>query len=190
MYEAVADPYCYPGTTVLINRLGLREQARLDALEAEMTAQRFQEPFPGGKFSYRHYCAVHRHLFQDVYSWAGKIRTVRISKSGSAFCYPEHIDREMKRLFISLKNRKHLSGLDAGTFAAQAAHFLAELNAIHPFREGNGRAQLSFLVLLAERVGHPLDSRRLVPAQVLDAMIASFSGDERPLSRLITQLIR
>src|SRR4030081_3294572 len=107
MYEAIADPYCYPGTTVLIDRLGLRDQAKLDALEAEMTAQRFQESFSSGRFSYRHWRAVHRHLFQYVYSWASKIRTVRISKSGSAFCYPEHIDREMKRLFAGLKDRKH-----------------------------------------------------------------------------------
>jgi cell filamentation protein len=111
------------GGLATTSRLGLRDQTKLDALEAEMTAQRFQEPFPSGKFSYRHYSAVHRHLFRDVYSWAGKIRTVRISKSGSAFCYPEHIDREMKRLFASFKGRKHLSGLDARTFAAQAAHY-------------------------------------------------------------------
>ena len=66
---------------------------------------------------------------------------------------------------------------------------MAELNAIHPFREGNGRAQLSFLVLLADHAGHPLDSARVVPAEVLDAMIASFSGDEKPLTRLISELI-
>jgi cell filamentation protein len=105
MYEAIADPYCYPGTTVLIDRLGLRDQAKLDALEAEMTAQRFQESFSSGRFSYRHWRAVHRHLFQYVYSWASKIRTVRISKSGSAFCYPEHINRGMKQLFAALKDR-------------------------------------------------------------------------------------
>ncbi|MGA7806207.1 Fic/DOC family protein [Bradyrhizobium sp.] len=126
MYEAIADPYCYPGTTVLINRPGLRDQARLDAFEAEMTAQRFQEPFPRGRFGYRHYCRIHFQLFQGIYPWAGKIRTVRISKSGSAFCYPEHIDREMKRLFAALKAQKFLSGFGAKSFAEEAAHVLAE----------------------------------------------------------------
>ena len=179
MYEAGADPTCYPGTTVLINKLGLKDQARLDAFEAEITAQRASEPLPSGSLSYRHYCAIHRHLFQDVYPWAGKLRTVRISKEGSAFCYPEHIDREMRRLFAGLSEQKHFGGLGAAAFAEKAAHFLAELNAIHPFREGNGRAQLSFLTVLAERTGHPLHVERLDPKAMLSATIASFGGERR-----------
>lgn len=154
MYASVADPYCYPDSTVLINKLGFRDQARLDAFEAEITAQRAIEPLPAGRLSY--YRAIHRHLFQDVYAWAGKVRRVRISKEGSAFCYPEHIEREMQRLFAELRKQRLLRGLKAGEFAAQAAHVLAELNAIHPFREGNGRTQLSFLKVLAEEAGHPL----------------------------------
>lgn len=190
MYEAEADPYCYPGTTVLINKLNLRDQARLDAFEAEITAQRAAEPLPAGSLSYSQYRAIHRHLFQDVYRWAGKLRTVRISKDGSAFCYPENIDREMRRLFASLSKEKHFRGLDAAAFARKAAHVLAEINAIHPFREGNGRTQLSFLILLAERAGHPLDLERLDPKAMLDATIASFGEGEAPLVELIGKVIR
>lgn len=102
MYADVPDPYCYPGTTVLINRLGVRDQAKLDAFEAEVTAERATQPLPAGRLGYRHYRAIHRHLFQDVYPWAGKIRKVRISKGGNVFCYPEHIDREMRQLFRTL----------------------------------------------------------------------------------------
>lgn len=190
MYEAEADPYCYPGTSVLINKLGLRDQEQLDAFEAEITAQRASEPLPPGSLSYRQYCAIHRHLFQDVYPWAGKLRTLRISKEGSAFCYPEHIDREMRLLFAGLSEQKHFVGLDAAAFAEKAAHFLAELNAIHPFREGNGRTQLSFLTVLAERAGHPLHLERLNPKAMLSATIASFGGNERALAKLIGDLLR
>jgi cell filamentation protein len=144
MYAAIADPYCYPGTTVLKNRLGLRDQAKLDAFEKEVTSARADQVVPAGRLSYRHYRAIHRHLFQDVYSWAGRIRNVRISKGGNPFCYPEHIDREMKRLFADLKKRKLLQDATLDEFAEGAAHLLAEVNAIHPFREGNGRTQLSF----------------------------------------------
>ena len=189
MYRAEPDPYCYPGTTVLINRLGFRDQPRLDAFEAEVTAERGAQPLPSGALSYRQYRAIHRHLFQDVYAWAGKVRTVRISKEGSAFCYPEHIDREMRRLFAGLAKEKKLRGLGAQSFAKKAAHFLAELNAIHPFREGNGRTQLSFLTLLAERADHPL-ADQLDPQAILAATIASFGGDEAPLTKLIAQLTR
>ncbi len=148
MYESKSDPYCYPGTDVLKNRLGLRDRKALTAFEAEITAQRAAEPLPAGRLSYVHYRAIHKHLFQDVYAWAGKLRTIRISKGRNTFCYPEHIDHEMRRLFANLARRRYFRGLTADAFAGEAAHFLAELNAIHPFREGNGRTQLSFLTLL------------------------------------------
>jgi cell filamentation protein len=189
MYEADQDPYCYPGTGVLKNRLGLRRQAELDAFEAEITAQRANEPLPTGRLSYAHYRAIHRHLFQDVYLWAGKPRTIRMAKGGNAFCYPEHIDREMRRLFAGLAARHYLHGLNADSFVAQAAHFLAELNAIHPFREGNGRTQLSFLTLLAQQAGHPLILERLKPRKFLAAIIKSFSGDEAPLRTVLGRLV-
>ena len=154
MYEAVPDPYCYPGTRVLINRAGLIDQATLDAFEVEIITQRLNEPLPAGRLGVRHYCAVHRHLFGDVYLWAGKFRTVRIAKQGSAFCYPEHIDREMRGLFGQLRKQNHFRDLDPPAFAAKAAHFLAELNAIHPFREGNGLRKYRFWLpwLIAPRI--------------------------------------
>jgi len=165
-----------PGTDLLINQAGLRDHATLAALEVEMVTQRLREPLPDGPLGVRYYRAIHRHLFQDVYAWAGRFRTVRIAKQGSAFCYPEHIDREMRRLFTQLAQQKHLRGLEPTAFAAKAAHILAELNAIHPFREGNGRAQISFLVELASRASHPLDQERLEPPEMLHAMVRSFDG--------------
>jgi len=188
MYDAVEDPYCYPGTTVLRNKLGLEAQQDLDAFEAEIVAQRAEEALPTGKLTYAHYRAIHRHLFQDVYDWAGRIRRVRISKGGSMFCYPESIDREMSKLFGALARQKQFKGLTAETFATRAAHFFAELNAIHPFREGNGRTQLTFLTLLAEAAGHPLAMERIDPDRVMEAMIESFGGHESPLAEMILAL--
>jgi fido (protein-threonine AMPylation protein) len=107
----------------------LRDQEALSRFEAFITAQRADEPLPTGDLDYAHYCALHRHLFQDVFSWAGRVHTVRLAKAGHAFCYPENIDREMNRLFRELADRDHLRSLDRETFAGQAAHFLAELNA-------------------------------------------------------------
>ena len=133
MYDAVADSYCYTGTSVLKNLPDIRDQAALDAFEAVSTAQRSDEPLPGGRLSAAHYRAIHRHLFQDVYAWAGKFRTVRIGKDRSAFCYPENISREMKALFSDLKQRHYLRGLSHRKFVASAARFVADLNAIHPF---------------------------------------------------------
>jgi cell filamentation protein len=188
-YDAIADPYCYPGTAVLRNIPDLRDAADLADFEAVSTAQRADEPLPEGRLSVRHYRAIHHHLFQDVYRWAGRFRTVRLSKGESAFCYPENIAREMRRLFADLRRQGHLKGLSADTFASAAAHFLATLNAIHPFREGNGRTQTSFIAVLADRAGHPLDLDRLDPHRFLGAVIDSFRGDEQRLVEEFRRLI-
>jgi cell filamentation protein len=134
MYDSIDDPYCYPGTSVLKNRRDLRTQAALDRFETAITAQRFDEPLPAGKLTEQHYRRVHRHLFGDVYGWAGEYRTVRISKGDSPFCYPEYIASEMARLFAGLRRDNNLSGLSAQQFTRKAASFLSNLNAIHPFR--------------------------------------------------------
>lgn len=90
-YDAFEDPYVYPGTTVLRNLLDIRDQAELEAFEVEISMLRAEEPLPAGDFGPAHYCSVHHHLFQDVCAWAGQYRTVRTSKGGHVFCYPENI---------------------------------------------------------------------------------------------------
>ena len=88
MYEVQPDPYCYAGTDVLKNIPGLRDSGDLRLFETAITSQRAEEPLPSGRLNASHYRAIHRHLFQDVYRWAGRYRTVRIAKGDSMFCYP------------------------------------------------------------------------------------------------------
>jgi cell filamentation protein len=189
MYDAIEDPYTYKNSTVLMNRLDLQSQAELEAFEAEISSARAQEPLPDGSLDFVHYRAIHHHLFQDVYQWAGQIRAVRISKGGNPFCFPENIEGQANRLFGDLQSADHLRNLDAQAFADKAAHFLAELNAIHAFREGNGRSQLTFFALLADHAGYPLKIEKLNPDEMLAAMIASFDGDESQLADVIYGLI-
>lgn len=189
MYDAVADDYCYPGTTVLKNKLDLRDAEELADFEAEVSDTRSDEEAPAGNLDFKHFKAIHQHLFQDVYDWAGEIRTVRMSKDSSMFCYPENIESEAKKLFTKLQNDKFLEGLSSNEFAKKSAHFLAELNAIHAFREGNGRAQMSFFLLLADQADHPLDLDDFDPDTFLDAMITSFNADEAPLAALVERLV-
>ena len=156
--------------------------------ELEMTTLRAREPLPLGRYDPNHYRRVHRHLFQDVYSWAGKYRTVRTAKSGNPFCFPEYIDGEMKRLFAMLPSA--MAAASAEIFVADTARFLGELNAIHPFREGNGRSQLSFTAMLGEHAGYPLDFSRVKRDTFLPAMIASYDGDLAPLIAEFRLLLR
>jgi cell filamentation protein len=190
MYEVENDTiYCYAGTDVLRNKLDIKDAAELASFEAEISNQRAQEPIPEGDLDYAHYCALHRHLFQDVYDWAGEPRKIRIGKGGNWFCFPANIDVEMTKLFASLAKQNNLVGLSKTEFAKESAHFLAELNAIHPFREGNGRTQLSFLGIIAEQAGHLLDFEKLESDKILAAIIESFAGGEDNLRRVITDLI-
>lgn len=110
-------------------------------------------------------------------------------KGGNPFCCPEHIRGQMDRLFTALERDRCLSGLDAADFSGRTAHSLGTLNAIHPFRDGNGRSQTAFLLLLARRAGHPLAMARFEPDAFRAAMIASFAADEEPLRRRIHDLV-
>ncbi len=112
-----------------------------------------------------------------------------ISKGGNPFCFPENIEDQARKLFDDLRAIDYLRNLGARVFSAKAAHFLAELNAIHAFREGNGRSQLTFFALLADHAGHAVDFDRLEPEDMLPAMIASFGGDERKLAAIIERLV-
>ena len=189
MYGSSPDPYVFSGTDVLINLANIRDGAQLERFEFYATQQRASEPLPRGRYGYRHFRAVHKHLFQDVDSWAGKPRTVRLSKHQSVFCYPEHIDSEMTRLFSELAAEGHLCARSSVQFVKRAAYYLSEWNAVHAFREGNGRTQLLFLTLIAEHAGHAIKADRIDPALVLAAMIASFGGKTKPLETQIARWI-
>jgi cell filamentation protein len=160
---------------VLRNLAGLTDPQELEAFEVLSVTQRSEEPFPDGAFDAAHFRAVHRHLFQDVYD--------------CPFGYPETFERELAKLFGGLRDRDYLQGRTAEAFAAGAAHFLGELNAIHLFREGNGRTQTAFLAMLALEAGHPLDLDRVDPRAWMTAMVRSFYGDETQLAAQIRAMI-
>jgi len=176
-YDAFDDPYLHPGTTVLRNLQGIRDEKALEAFEVEISTLRAEHPVPEGEFGPAHYRAVHHHLFQDVYAWAGEYRTVRIAKGARTFCYPENIQGQMDALFATVEGGEWFSDQSPGEFVARLAKFLAELNAIHPFREGNGRAQPAFCGQIAHAFDHPLRLERVDQRTFLPAMVAGFAGD-------------
>ncbi len=185
-YDAADDPLCYPGTDVLRNKADLTEQDDLDQFEQLMFRSHAEEPLPDGDLDPAHYRAIHRHFFQDVYDWAGEYRAIRTAKGGNLFCLPDYIPCEMERLFGELAAEDHLAGPGGpDAFAAQAAHYIAELNAIHPFREGNGRCQLVLLDRLMTLAGFPMDEDRLDPEGFMAAMVASFGGATGELQRAV-----
>ncbi len=143
-----------------------------------------------GRFDSAHLQAIHRYLFQDVFPWAGEFRIVNISKGSSNFGPAMHIAGALKEQFDKLAQEKAMVGLAVPAFVERAAFYLGEINAIHPFREGNGRTQREFIRQLALHAGHPLSwsvvGTSFTQQQMIDASIASHTrGDNTQLAAII-----
>lgn len=186
------DPYVYPGTNVLRNALGIRDAARLRRIDADITRLRIARlaarKLPGA-YDLAHLQAFHRALFEGLYDWAGEVRTVVIAKT-DLFCLPQHIASYADAVFGALARDGYLVGLELETFVARLGHHLGEVNALHPVRDGNGRAQRVFFGQLAVDAGYWLDWRRVEPERNADASMAAMRGDARPLRDLLLEVTR
>ncbi|WP_085940613.1 Fic/DOC family protein [Granulicella tundricola] len=131
-----------------------------------------------GSFDSQHLRAIHRYLFRDVFPWAGEFRVVNISKGGPMFGPVMFIGQALDDAFGKLAREKLLSGLTVDAFADRAAFYLGEINAIHPFREGNGRTQREFIRQLAVRAGHTISWAGFTQQEMIDASIKSHVGGE------------
>ena len=186
-----SDHYAYPDTQVLRNKADIRDQVALDAFEADATAVRMLELIEApiqGTFDLRHLCDVHHPLFQDVYDWAGEIRTVDISREGSRFASFAQIESYLGRELSRLASEDFLRGLEPDRLIARLTHYMSEINAVHPFREGNGRVQRFFCSQLASQAGYFIDFETVDQARMYEAMIASFNGDETQLAVLFDEI--
>ena len=183
-----SNHYLDPDSGVLKNRLGITDAATLEKAEAALVATRSYElaktPLKG-RFDLTHLQAIHRYLFGDVYEWAGELRTVNISKGSQRFAHHAHIARAAAPIFKQLAEENHLAGHDPTAFSDRAAHYFGELNALHPFREGNGRAQREFVSHLARAAGYYLAWENVKPPDMLQASMESFEGDTSKLAALI-----
>lgn len=182
--------YCYPDSDVLVNRLGLTVADALESAEIELTQARIEqfEPDFDGIFL-AGLQEIHRHLFQDVYEWAGKIRTVDISKGSTRFANVSRIIPEADKLFEQLAQESHLAGLPHSQFVARLAHYYCELNVIHPFRDGNGRAQRLLFEVIGINAGYALRWGPIERDEWVDANIAAYNCRLEPLIHLLARAV-
>ena len=184
------DPYVYPGTNVLINKENVRDYRALEEIERVLTGNRMEFLPDGLSLTYAGYRRLHRHIFEPIYVWTGKQRTVNIAKGNDMFCLVPHIAAQMEQRFAVIKAENGLKGLDRQAFANLAAEHACELNAIHPFREGNGRTLRAFLEALARKAGHALDLRLIDPKAWNEASIDSFRrGTYEEMERVILDIL-
>ncbi len=137
--SGVDDSYVVPGTRTLRNRLGILDPDELERVERRLSVERSRQGVPSCEFDLTHLQAIHRHMFQDIYDWAGEIRTVEISKGAQQFPFRQLIHTGMGDVHRRLVRSRFLVGLSRADFAKQVAVILGDVNFVHPFREGNGR---------------------------------------------------
>jgi cell filamentation protein len=185
------DPYVYPGTSILRNRFGIRDRQRLDELEAEWSFIRLTEllsnPEPGN-YDLDHLARLHRRIFGDVYPWAGEIRSVPLAKT-DLFALPQYIASYGDSVFSQLRTEDQLTGLPKDRFVDRVAFYFSEINALHPFREGNGRTQRAFLKQLGRQAGWDIEWRFSTPDENLAMSVAAMRGDLGPATEVFGRIV-
>ncbi|MBL4808238.1 MAG: Fic family protein [Rhodobacteraceae bacterium] len=161
--------YRYPNSNVLRNKFGITDHALLENIELAHVTQRTKIGMPKGNFDLQHLQGIHRHLFQDVYDWAGDIRKVDFGKGGNWFHPFGRIEMGMADVQKRLAGEQYLRGLDRSDFAKRAGEYIGDVNRAHPFREGNGRTQFQYLKQLGEQAGHQIDLSRFEQASWIQA---------------------
>ena len=181
-YEKTAD-YCYKDTDILINKLNITNDEDLFNAERELVSLRIYElnekPLRGN-FDFQYLKSIHKYLFQDVYRWAGDIRNCNIAKQ-DLFCLADHIESYSTDVFDKLKKEKYFVDYDNETTLERLIELFADINALHPFREGNGRSQRIFIESLAKINGINLELANVSKMDMIIASHASINGDYKKL---------
>jgi cell filamentation protein len=198
------DPYCFPGTNVLRNLPGILDRTTLEQYESIHAAIAVDELYdnPPARTDLPHLKYIHRTLFGKVYPWAGETRRdlgrmTKTRESGSVVLYGDSafVDTELARVFSLLHAEKYLKDLPIDHFALRAAWFYGELDAIHPFREGNSRTLRLFFHGVAHNAGYLADWRILAaPAAARETLYAArdravMLGDIAPLAALFSTVL-
>lgn len=186
------DYYCYPDSSVLRNKLNIRDEKALNEAEREITSLKSLELINkplAGELNFDYIKHIHQHLFSDIYEWSGELRKTDISK-GNIFCQHELIEVNAEALLNELKAENYLAGLDQDAIVKRLAYYLGDLNTIHPFREGNGRVQRLFIREVASRAGYLLTFDNIAPEEMIEASDKAFHHDYEMIEGLIARTIR
>lgn len=184
--------YCYPNSFVLKNKLNIISAEELELAERRITSLRLAEVYINpikGDFDLQHLKNIHKHIFQDIYSWAGEIRTVNISKNSDMFYNHMYIADGANELFSKLKKENYLIGASHESICEKLAYYLGEINAMHPFREGNGRTQRILIEDLARVAGYDISFHNVSKDEMIEASIASHKCDYRKMMEIFTKII-
>lgn len=172
-YIDVEDLYTYPNSKVLKNIPAVRDLEKLHLIEHLFVSNRITElaEKPILVNSMDSIRAIHKYLFQDMYTWAGEYRKVNISKQGHPFMAYQSFPQGQQYIngLIQQFLFRKLSKIE---ISKQLAVILDDLNHMHPFREGNGRSQREGIRCLALKKGYILELNPVEKEDVYEAYMA------------------
>jgi cell filamentation protein len=186
------DPYIDKQTGILRNLLGISTQEELDRQESNFSFLRsaqLHEQSIDGNFDFVHLRDIHRVLFSDIYEWAGEIRQVEIQKGKTIFAHCAVLENAANHVFKILESENYLTALSATQFADRAGYYLGEINVLHPFRDGNGRAQREFIAQLARKNNFSLSWSDVSRDQMISASTQAYNGNHKVMAELILKSI-
>ena len=186
------DRYVYPGTNILINKFDCHDEQELRRIEALSTGGNLTwlqlHPIKGD-FDFDHLKRIHHFIFQDLYEWAGQIRDVDIGKN-NLFCRAQFINDYAETVFADFYYTCCDSKDNKDRFIEVLTSHYADMNALHPFREGNGRAQREFTRELCLSCGYMLDLTMTKHEEMLAASIKSFDkGDNTDFINIFSKCV-
>lgn len=192
-YSEHTDIYCYPNTNILINKFDIRDSDKLHETEKELTSINTQEALEiqiKGDFDLSHLKAIHKFIFGDIYEWAGQIRGGDfLSKGSSIFCRSMYIEGMANDIHQKLKAEKYLANLDKAEFISRLAFYMGEINALHPFREGNGRAQRVYFGYLCKNADYGIEFSKVDKDVLLQADIGAFNREYDLLVEVLNNIV-
>lgn len=193
------DPDLQNDGRTLRNKLGIEGDPQALALaEAPLAAVRATELKTNGlprAVGFELVKATHHFLFQDVYPFAGQVRSVVLAKDEYVggrrhyFVAPARIEFEGKRIFEDLAAQNELKGMNPSQFADALSTYFSRLNEVHAFREGNGRTQRLVWEHIAREAGHDLSFEGISKERMVAVSIAASQGDGAPVQRMFTELL-
>ncbi|MDE5649127.1 MAG: Fic family protein [Oscillospiraceae bacterium] len=184
---------CYPGSTVLVNKFGLTDQNKLDIVERQIVLLKGAEIERNAVFEnvdFNYYKSIHKHLFEDIYDWAGTVRTINISKKGTVFSKHDNIEEIGQLKFKRLVGLSYLNNMDEITFFNELTELYNELNMLHPFREGNGRTLRLFITLLVRNTGRDISFADCDNDLLMIATIKAAQGDLSLLKSIFESIVK
>lgn len=191
-YEYEGDSkYCYPNSFVLINKLDLRDAAALSEAERRVTGLNILEikdKLVRGELDMKHLRDIHKAIFRDIFTWAGQVRTVDIAK-GNQFCLVQHIEAYADGIFTKLKDETFLADAGEDMIAERLTYYLSEINVLHPFREGNGRAQRVFIEYLAQSAGFYVDFSDVSDKEMIEISALSFAREYERMTVMFRRIV-